>query len=573
MFLFALTRDGIAENFASKKVEELKIHSLKATIVTDRFLSDVIPAKNGFTILESPLISKPNVRETIFSQVTYDSKTDSINVFKSTLSGRPIYYHTNAKDEFFCSTHISLLRSAGVSIEENLSVLPEFFVFRLIMPPNTLYKNIYQLFCDGALQLKINNGKCTIKSITRYKPPSQDKKITSITQSAKNVYDYLSESLKKLESRKVETTVLLSGGIDSSILSTICKENLLTKKSYSTGYPFEDSAYNLEKTYSLSAAKALEMDHTFYEPSNQEYLTGFLEAIELAEEPLHHLQSVLFHLLFKKGIPKEQRIIVHGQGAGTTFGSNDFLYIQNRIFFKILSKKPPFHALNKASRFSPSAKKLVEILNKSYLKDSYSDPRNPLWSWMDFGSKNWVCRYFNTTENDIIKERYEIIKNIQSLSLNDIWALYSLFSDEQITLSIWSKIGEGNQKIVYFPYYDKAVLDYVLSIPWELKLHKPIDNLRKKLAHQAQIPNFIIDRKKSSLGIRSNDWAEKNGVFESILPLASKVFDIKEIQKMQSPEPKKAMTYWNMLNYSLWKRLHINNEPLEVLQEELEKTN
>ena len=38
---------------------------------------------------------------------------------------------------------------------------------------------------------------------------------------------------------------------------------------------------------------------------------------------------------------------------------------------------------------------------------------------------------------------------------------------------------------------------------------------------------------------------------------------------MQSPESKKAMVYWNILNYSIWKRLFINNEPLEVLLEEL----
>lgn len=572
MFLFALTRDGITNNFKALKVEEFKIHSFTATMVTDRFLSEVITEKNGFSLIESPLRSKPEAKDTIYSKVTYDDKTDTITIFKSTIGGRPLYYHTNPRGEFFCSTHISLLRKSGVPIEENRAVLPEFFVFRLVLPPNTVYKHIYQLYLSGLLTLKIHNNRCDIKSITRYQLPQQNKKITSITESASKVYDFLTETIMKLQSRKDETSVLLSGGIDSSILSTICKKNTLTKKSYSTSYPFEDPAYDQEKTYALSAAKALEMDHSFYEPTNQEYLTGFLEAIQHTEEPLHHLQSVLFHLLFKKGIPPQQHLIIHGQGAGTTFGSNDFLYVQNRLFFKLLSKKPSFYALNTIAHVSPRAKKVVGILTKSNLKDSYADPRNPLWSWMDFGSKTWVCQYFNTTETAIINERLHFVQNLQSRSLNDIWTLYSLFTDEQITLSIWSKIAEGNQKILYFPYYDKTVLDYVLSIPWELKLHKPMDDLRKQLARHAQIPNFITERKKSSLGIRSNHWAEKNGVFEPLLPLASKVFDINELRKMQSSDPKKEMTFWNMLNYSLWKRLCIQNEPLEVLLEELEHT-
>ena len=137
-----------------------------------------------------------------------------------------------------------------------------------------------------------------------------------------------------------------------------------------------------------------------------------------------------------------------------------------------------------------------------------SDSKNPIWSWMDYGSKQWVCDYFGITENDIIKERFCLIKSYQDFPINDIWSLYSLFSDEQITLSLWSKIGEGNKKILYSPYYDKAVLDYVFSIPWKLKLHRPKNNLRRKLAHQAGIPKFIIERPKRSFGIRSFHWAE-----------------------------------------------------------------
>ena len=573
MFLFALTKGGIADNFHSVKFEECTLHSWKATIVTDNFLSKYVSDAEGFSIIESPLINTSNDENNIFLRISYSAKENRITVFKSTISGRPVYYHINSKGEFFCSSHISLLRTAGVLIEENTTVLPEFFVFRFVMPPNTLYKNIYQLFCGGILNLSITKTKCTIKSTTMYQPPPHDTTVTSNKENAKKIYGLLTESLKQLTPRKAETIVLLSGGLDSSVLTKISQSNSITNQSYSTRYPFENPQYDLEKEYSLSAAKALHVEHTFYEPSNQEYLIGFLEAINTAEEPLHHLQSVLFHLLFKKGVPKEKKLIIHGQGAGTTFGSNDFLYIQNRLYFKFLLNSTPLNIIQKTSKLSPRAKKLVTILDKSIIKDNYQDPRNPLWSWMDFGSKQWAYNHFHISENELIKDRYNFIKNLQNLSFYNIWALYSLFSDEQMTLSIWSKIGEGNKKILYFPYYDKTVLDYALSIPWHIKLHKPLDDLRKKIATQAQIPKFIIKRKKSSLGIKTNQWAEKNGLFEPILPLVSTVFDIQDIRKMQSNEPKHSMTYWNMLNYSIWKRLFINNEPLENLIEELEKTN
>jgi asparagine synthetase B (glutamine-hydrolysing) len=134
---------------------------------------------------------------------------------------------------------------------------------------------------------------------------------------------------------------------------------------------------------------------------------------------------------------------------------------------------------------------------------------------------------------------------------------------------IWNKLGEGNKKILYAPFYDLNVLNYVFSIPWKLKLTWPKDKLRKEIARRGNIPEFIINRPKKSFGIHSDLWGKKGGVFEPLIPLAAIVFDEKEIRKMQSTEPKKAMTYWNMLNYAIWKRLCIKNEPLDILKEEL----
>ena len=121
MFLIALTKNDIAQNFQSMKVEEYLIHSCKVTIVIDKFLSDFILYSDGFSVIESPLINTCDVENIIFSKILFNNKIDMISLFRSTLSGRPIYYHINTKGEFFCSTHISLLRSAGVKIEENIA--------------------------------------------------------------------------------------------------------------------------------------------------------------------------------------------------------------------------------------------------------------------------------------------------------------------------------------------------------------------------------------------------------------------------------------------------------------------
>jgi hypothetical protein len=112
------------------------------TVVTDNFLSSLFPDRDGFSIIESPLAVHRNAEKVVFLKATYSKGDNSLDIFRSTLSGRPVYYHLTREGEFFCSTHISMLRKAGVTLEENTRVLPEFFVYRYVMPPSTLYKDI-----------------------------------------------------------------------------------------------------------------------------------------------------------------------------------------------------------------------------------------------------------------------------------------------------------------------------------------------------------------------------------------------------------------------------------------------
>jgi asparagine synthetase B (glutamine-hydrolysing) len=136
------------------------------------------------------------------------------------------------------------------------------------------------------------------------------------------------------------------------------------------------------------------------------------------------------------------------------------------------------------------------------------------------------------------------------------------------TQVIWSKLGESENKILYYPFTDIDVINYAFSIPWDVKLKKP-KNILRFVAHQVKIPEEIINRQKSGFGIDPELWAKKDGIFESLLPVTKKIFNENEIRKMQSSDLKKAMIYWNMLNYSIWKRICINNESLDTLLEEI----
>jgi hypothetical protein len=149
--------------------------------------------------------------------------------------------------------------------------------------------------------------------------------------------------------------------------------------------------------------------------------------------------------------------------------------------------------------------------------------------------------------------------------------MLDLITDVSLTQSVWSKLSESSGKIMYYTYYNSELLRNALSIKWETKI-KESKYVLRCVAKNLQIDDFIINRPKSGFGIDPRKWANEGGIFDALIPLASKCFDINIIKQFQSVEPKNAMTFWNILNYSIWKRLCIYNEPLDDLIEELSRS-
>lgn len=580
MFLIAVTQNQIQERFHNVKcnVSQTEIESLLATIVTDGFLSQYSTGATGFSIIESPLINTPEVKDVILAEIIFDKKENRLSVFKPTKSGRPIYYHINSRGEFYCSTHISMLKKAGVVVEENTDVLPEFFVYGYVTPPKTLYKNINQLSIGSNLCIALINGQSAIELEHKYDPFSvkSSQEFISIEKNIKQIHGNLSHSINLLSPCSSRLSVLLSGGLDSSIIFAICRDIFAISKSYSTSYPFEDAPNDREKKYAISAAKALKSDHYFYEADNNEYLYGFLESISIAEEPLHHLQSVMFNLLFKKGLPYDRDIVISGQGSDGVFGlrmHNYMYHWNNHKAFRLLSKQPLFSLVKIVSKITGRGQGFVNSIGKisNSVDKQLEDPSNIIFSLGNYGSEEWVCDYFSVGNKDIVENRYQAVKSFRHNSIYDILSMLDLIGDVSVTQSIWSKLAEGNNKILYYPFTDRELLNTAFSIRWETKLKKP-KNILRSVARDLHIPKFIIERPKSGFGISPSKWATKGGIFDPLVPLASKCFDKNVFMNVQSIEPKRAMTFWNILNYSIWKRLCIDNESLDILSEELSRS-
>jgi len=582
MFLIAVTKNPLQDRFHNVDciVNQTRVDSLFATIIIDRFLSHYYATATGFSIVESPPTDRQGSQSAVLSEVTFVETSHELSVFTPTYSGRPLYYHLNHLDEFYCATHISLLKTAGVPVEENTAVLPEVLAYRYVTPPTTLYKNISHLPFGSTLPISITNGQCHIRSDYKgsfptdrlalaREPFAADRDIANITRQ-------LSYAIEVLSPDSATLGVLLSGGLDSSILFALCRDRYGLANSYSTAYPFEAAVDDGETQYAESAAKALKSDHHVYKAENNDYLYGFLESIAIAEEPLHHLASVMMHLLLRHGLPRDRHLVINGGGADVLFGQaiqNDIYKWNSRRAYRLLARQPVRGVLGALSGVTGRGQGFVTILDEmsSNIGKDFEDPSNILFSMEMYGDGEWVSEYFDVNREEVVANRYEAIREFAGRSIYDAIAALDLTGSIAITQGLWSKLAEANKKVMYYPFTESEVMNTAFAIPWETKLRQPKGILRG-VAGELKIPRFIRERRKLGFGIAPSKWATRGGVFEALVPLAAKVIDRSIIREFQAVDSKRAMTLWNILNYAIWKRLCIDGEPLDSLCEELTRS-
>ena len=373
---------------------------------------------------------------------------------------------------------------------------------------------------------------------------------------------------------KSQLAVLLSGGLDSTTLFRSAQTIFEIPETYSTGFPFTQDDGNVEQQYAESAAAALGVRHQYYQSTGEDYLRGLLPAIAAAEAPVHHLQSVLLWLLFKRGLGQDKTIVVSGEGADGIFGVD----LQRRFWRR--ENKPALLSLFSAPPLAAAARWLTEATGRgrgvfepaleALPGDDYENPDHELWSMSCHGKRERVLEQFECDKGDLFRSRLALVNHIKNRSAYDVISLLGLMGEATITQTIWSQMGERCGRFVDYPFLDPELLQFAFQTSWKDKLREPKWLIRAALRH-LKVPEFIIRRPKSSFGLNRRGWALKNGMLEPLVPLAAKVFPERQIRSLQTQDESEASVFWALLNYALWRRLCIDGEPLETLQEELEQ--
>ena len=396
----------------------------------------------------------------VFSFSIFNRNTGDLYCARDRFGIKPFYYiHTPDSFTFASNTKALLDKNNDLSINDE-SLHYQFTLHSVVPAPNTIISTIQKL--EPGFFIKINSKGV----ITKHKYYSLNHIKINHKINEQEILDETERLLlkaieKRLYTADVDVGVLLSGGLDSSlIVAMAAKLNLSDINTFSIGFPTIDKEEGDEFYYSDLVSKKFHTNHHKYSITIDKLFTSLDDVIRVMPEPMFSQDSAAFYLLAKE-VSVKQKVVLSGQGADELFGGYFW-------YKKMLDTKGTDSAKFMQHYFDRNHDEYKKIITTNFINKNYSlDLLNTL---------------FNKQRDDI-----DFIDKVLRIDLT------TLIIDDPVKRVDSMTMSWGLETRV--PYLDLELVEFLSSIPSNRKLETDGKYYLKKIAEK-YLDKELIYREK-----------------------------------------------------------------------------
>jgi asparagine synthase (glutamine-hydrolysing) len=257
---------------------------------------------------------------------------------------KPLYYTEAPGRLRFASTLQALLAAGGVDTNIDQAALHHYMSWHAVVPaPRTILRGIRKLAPATLMILEPDGSRReeVYWSLT-VAPRAEDRSMTKLDWEVA-VRDALTLAVKRRTVADVPVGVLLSGGLDSSlVVALLAKSGHPDLKTFAIGFETVEDLKGDEFEYSDLVAERFGTQHQQIRIDSSRALDAMPGAISAMSEPMMSHDAVGFYLLSEE-ISKQVKVVQSGQGADEIFGgyhwypamidSNDPVSDYARVYF------------------------------------------------------------------------------------------------------------------------------------------------------------------------------------------------------------------------------------------------
>jgi len=257
----------------------------------------------------------------MFAFAIWERDSGRVVLARDRLGIKPLYLAEDGMHLRFASTLPALLAAGGVNTEIDPVGLHNYMsLHAVVVPPRTILKGVRKLPPATIVTVEPDGTRReeTYWKLEVGRRPQDRAMSKSEWQEA--VLDALTLSIKRRQVADVPVGVLLSGGLDSSLVVALLAESGQTGlKTFAIGFENVGKLQGDEFKYSDFVARKFGTEHERIHIPSDAALRALPDAVEAMSEPMMSHDAIGFYLLSRE-VAKQVKVVQSGQGADEVFG-------------------------------------------------------------------------------------------------------------------------------------------------------------------------------------------------------------------------------------------------------------
>ncbi|MEZ5003129.1 MAG: asparagine synthase (glutamine-hydrolyzing) [Chitinophagales bacterium] len=446
-----------------------------------------------------------------FAFAIHDKTTNKLFIARDRLGIKPLYFYHD-DDKLLFASEIKALFPLQIKKEIDYNALATYLQLNYIPAPNTIYQNIQKLLPGHLIEIK--DGQFSIEQY--YSVPYDRSKKSSFTykEASQKLVELLDDSIQKRLVADVPLGTFLSGGIDSSVITSLAARHKSNLNTFSIG--FKDNKYFDETEYAELVANKLKTNHKVFKVTNDDLLESLQDLLAYIDEPFADSSALLVNLL-SKYTRQHVTVALSGDGGDELFAGYNKHFGEWKIrnggpAASIVGQLLPLWKALPKSRNGTIGNKIRQL--ERFAIGQQLSVQERYWRWCSFIDADESKRYF--------KDPYKI----KAAALNQIKQHYTkhltdqgdlndnLYADIHLVLpyDMLTKVdlmSMANSLEVRVPFLDHNVVEFAFSLPVQYKIDA---QLKKKIVQDAFrniLPQELYNRPKKGFEVPLLQWFRK----------------------------------------------------------------
>lgn len=410
--------------------------------------------------------------EGMFAFGLWDEKKQKLFLARDKFGIKPLYYYLDDKDIIFASEIKAIIENPDIARKIDVSSMCDFFTYRYIPSPKTIFQNIFKI--EPAYYLCVDSN-LEIENIQYYSIDFDDHDYSQ-KKLIKEVDALLRKSVEIHLRSEVPIGSFLSGGYDSSAMVKYMSEVNKDSNTFSIGFKDWDKS---EHQYAEIVANKYGTNHKT-EILDNTSLEILNDLMYYYDDPIADI-SIIPTYLVSKLAAKSNKAVLSGEGADEIFAGytwhKDYLWEMTKeqakkarkLGWEVPENNFDIESYSKAMSMGEFNKEELEFLLNQQLHDKIPE------------DTNWFYRKHYS-------EQMPTPKRFQKMDLK-------CFMGELVLTKV-DRASMANSLEVRVPFLNSEIVEKVLNINSEVYFNKKKQKVILNKILKKDLPKTILSRKK-----------------------------------------------------------------------------